>query len=483
MISHRFFVFLLGLLLFFLLIACFNLPVLYDNSMLRCTIFIICIVLFLTFLVVDNVKIKSCIIRPFILFVCSYFIVFFQRYFDLALNIIDINNSVFIDVNLINKSLIISLMGFVSFLIGYYLKSTKSTKSTFTKELIRYYYKIDLLRFFFVLATILFFFFNAEDLLFGLYSQEELEKSAGTISNYTSIFYIVSYFSLLSMSVSNCLVLHKTKMKDFVDEFGLLSLLCVIAYCLVLLLAGSRSNVIICLFSFVFSVLYITQIKVRFWQVFVCILLFSYVMTFVGLTRTLDNVSINDKVNAIKDVDLQKGSILPTTVELSGSLKTFNASLDYVPKQHDYLYCNFHIRNIISAIPFSSLVTRHVYDNHWKYSSSAFFVTYILQGENYNFGNGSSINADLYLSYGVFGVICGLFILGILIRKIEEKFFLSICPNLINIIFYLYFVGYSFPYCRNGFLDPLNYLIFILLFVLVYNFLVKYKKINVSRII
>ena len=154
---------------------------------------------------------------------------------------------------------------------------------------------------------------------------------------------------------------------------------------------------------------------------------------------------------------------IPITAELASSQKTLQYAVDNVPSKHDYLYGSFQLRNILSTIPFSSRITSSFLDSHWKYRSSAFFITYLIQGDFYIYGNGTSLIADLYLSFGLIGIIIGMLFLGVVIKKIERKVILNPNASIYNIVLYISFCGYAIIEARSGVFSPINFICFSLL--------------------
>ena len=121
------------------------------------------------------------------------------------------------------------------------------------------------------------------------------------------------------------------------------------------------------------------------------------------------------------------------------------------------------LRNILSTIPFSSRITRSFLDSHWKYQSSDFFITYLIQGNFYTYGNGTSLIADLYLSFGLIGIIIGMLFLGVVIKKIERKVILDLNASIYNIVLYISLCGYAIIEARSGLFSPINYIVFSIL--------------------
>ena len=170
--------------------------------------------------------------------------------------------------------------------------------------------------------------------------------------------------------------------------------------------------------------------------------------------------SFQEQIEAMNTINETKHTISPTTVELASSLNTFTYFISYVPDKHDYMHGSFFIRNILSAIPFSSRLTSKFLNPEKQYQSSDSFVTYIIQGQDYTYGNATSINADLYLNFGVLGVVFGLFILGFFFKYVEYNVFMAKTPSISMILLIVYLAGFSLIWNRYGFLTPINYFVF-----------------------
>lgn len=471
MISRNFAIF-ISIVIFFVCIVMILLQDGQSESLLGKSLLLSSVLFIIPFIIKDEKRLSSYMFRPFIVFLMGYFIVFFQKYYDLYCGLASKDDSVFWNSNLIVYSLLLSCLGLAAFLIGYYSSAYRGKK---TQNNAPRFFDMNMMRKLMVLATFLIIVFKAKDLISGNYSQEDLEKNAGGMSNYSSIFFVVVYFALLSLSVYNCCLLKNHSLKDFLGQFGYKSIICVLIYIALLTIGGSRSNVIIVLSSLVFAIFYIRNIKIKLFYIIIGVAVFSYVLSFIGITRNLKGMSLSEKARAVESINLERKSIFSPTLEYAGSLETFNASLDYVPSKHDFLYGSFHVRNLVSAIPFSSRVSRLFFDNRKQYHSSDFFITYIIQGEYYTYGNGTSLNADLYLNYGVIGIVVGLFILGMVFRKTENNVLLENTPTFNYIVLFLFMMGYALPYSRNGFLAPINYIMFT--YILLFFYKKRYKVI------
>lgn len=157
-------------------------------------------------------------------------------------------------------------------------------------------------------TTLLVVIFVSKDILSGNfnYDQEDLEKNAGGMSNYSSILFVVVYFALLSLSVYNCKLLKQNRLKDFINHFGTNSLLCLGIYVISLSLGGSRSNVIIISVSLLFAMLYVCNKRFGLFAVIIGVASFAYVMSFIGITRKFQGMSMAQKAKVVETINLEK---------------------------------------------------------------------------------------------------------------------------------------------------------------------------------
>lgn len=439
-------------------------PIHYNKEYLLFIIFIAIGGIIYPF-IAGNDSISMYNIRPVLFFLLGYFIVFYQLYVDLLLGYTSARNTTFIDPDIINVSATYSTIGLYAFLIGYcgYIAKTKKYSDN-SLPVIKYnLYPFCIL---FIIASFLRIFYSLKNMLSGIqYSQEMLENAAGGIQNYTSILFMTSFYALLAIHTNNLKGSNDISVKQYFRKLGLFTSICLFVCVIVQFLSGSRSPIIVILSGLAFSYFYVSKKRISWIKILFLFLIFSSVMMFVAIARVSTGLGIDEKYNLMQVRSLENNSIFIPSLEYASSLKTFNASLAYVPKEHDYLYGNFQFRSVLATIPFSSRIRNEFLNSEKKYSSSAFFVTHMIQGDNYLWGEGTSILADLYLDFGIIGIIIGMFLLGLFFRIIEYR---VLSNNRLN-IFYLgagiVLMGNSFIYSRYAYLDFLNYIMFTLILI------------------
>jgi hypothetical protein len=106
-----------------------------------------------------------------------------------------------------------------------------------------------------------------------------------------------------------------------------------------------------------------------------------------------------------------------TLVGFGGSVRTLYAAANEVPKNRYYLLGRLKLSGLAAVVPFS----RRLLPRRLEYTSSAWFLTWIIQQDLTLSGVGTTVVADVYLDFGLPGVIIGLFGLGVLVKHVEQK--------------------------------------------------------------
>lgn len=407
-----------------------------------------------------------------VLFIIGYLIVFYQRYFDLILGNISADSILFVSSQIIIKCCLISTTGLAAFGFGY-LAMTKTNKTTFVNNT----KAIDLkgLRLLFLFSTIVYFVFNLRNIITGTYSQANLEAEAGTIALYSDMLFVISFVTLIANVVKNNIQERTISFIQFNSQFGLISLFCVVLYCIGNTLLGDRGPLIICFSVYFGAYFLISKRNLRKSSLIIGVVCASLFLSLLGLLREETRSDRLQNIDVALNEIYNNNSIIPFTKELSSSVSTLHYSVYYVPDKHPYTFGLFPLRAISSAIPFGDRLLFSIWPLPKKYTSSAFFVTWLIQGDNYTHGNGTSCNADLYLSFGLVGIILGMWLWGLFVRFLENKVLSGVISSNL-IIVYLLTCGYSVYVNRASLLSYLNYCVFAIIFNFVYQKIVLIKS-------
>jgi hypothetical protein len=95
-------------------------------------------------------------------------------------------------------------------------------------------------------------------------------------------------------------------------------------------------------------------------------------------------------------------------------------AIEYV-QDNGLTYGKSLLGNLLKIIPFLSGVVHNVFDLSIFETSSSMLLTAETLGEDFTLGLGTSILADLYLAFGLCGVICGFYILGRFVSYLENN--------------------------------------------------------------
>lgn len=402
-----------------------------------------------------------------LIFLVGYLIVFFQLYIDLLLGFLDKYDRVFANPNTIMRCAIISLCGLLAFFLGYTFKTVKKRNR---EELIIKIPKTTPLKFLLVISLVLFVVYNYKIILLGGYSQEMLEAQAGTMGLYSNMLFQIFFFLYVSCKSFTFKNLSVTNLYSYVKHIGVTVNTCMILYVVFILMSGDRGPVMVICLAYWGGYLLSSKKDISYIRIMTLFCMAAIVITLLGNVRKLDsNIAYWDKIKqSVNTVSSDDESISPYTEELAGSVKTLHYAVEYVPQNHPYLYGSFQLRQLCSTIPFMNRLVYNFVDPHFKYKGSAFFVTWIIQGDFYTYGSGTSCNADLYLSFGIIGVIVGLLLWGIIYRRIEDKVDFMLISSTTDNIILLYFLAYSLYVNRANMLCFLNFMIFTIIVKYIY---------------
>lgn len=456
----------------------------YSKSLLLYTLLIgaFSVALFIFSSVIDPVKeLRRQYIRPIYMFLIGYIIVFFQAYVDLFLENLQPNAIFFfIKPGLINQAAILSVTGLIMVFVGYLTgRKRVSTKKKITplsylptKQLIY------VLTFFNVFNI----FLNGQQMLSGEYSQEAIESSAGTVGAYVQLLFYVSYLSIIVIHSINSRVLANTSIIVFLKKLGPLFYINLIIYLLLVMLSGDRGPILTMSLTLIAAMTVGTQSQFRLGTIIFAIVLGASFISVLGVVRKMDEqLTFQERISRAWSEDVvgeRYQSVLPATAELSTSVRTLHIALDYVPVHHSYLLGMFQLRETLKVVPFASGFFDPMFPAHFRYRNSAFFITWVDKGDNYKVGTGSSINADLYLSFGEIGVVVFLFLLGRLFRWVDLLIFSrgGMYISLFSVVLMISIVGSSIYWSRASLLTPVQSVALAYIFVIVYRKIILKPK-------
>lgn len=209
--------------------------------------------------------------------------------------------------------------------------------------------------------------------------------------------------------------------------------------------------------------------RIKFIKILGLIIFGSFVLTIIGMGRTRDTSTRDGNIisSGIENFN-DKEDVNPTN-ELATSVRILYRALDVVPEKHPYLNGITLISNIVDIIPLSGSITPvpKIYQN------TTHFFTFLGQGINPTFGEGSEIIADLYVNIGIIPTLLVAVIFGYFISYMTYK--QQNNPNEIQLIIYLGLLILALYLNRSNFLMPLKIIVYMLVFNKIFVTKVKRK--------
>lgn len=419
------------------------------------------------------------------IFLIGFFIVNFQRYFDLIFGYIDSSDTfVFVSPTTINKGFITSMLGCFSFYLGYvYLTPKHSKLSRNSYTFIRNSFVLrKLVAALFSISVVLFIILNGETYLYGVYSQEYLESRSGTFSAYSEVLLrslMISYFVAVILDEKFCT---SNSLVSFIRNNNVLFNFSLFVYLSFVFVFGDRGPLITAFLMYFFTYLIKSRNKISVFTVLLLFITSLFLLNVIKSYRGMDkNIAFSNRlVEAIGVSQNEVSSVSPSTVELANSVRCMHQVLTTVPSVDPFFYGSFQIRDILATIPFSGRFTSLFLNNDFKFQSSANYITFISQGRFYTYGEGTSLLADLYLSFGIWGIIVGMCLFGMFIKKCEYEIFDIANPalNPLYAIFTLVLIGSIIYISRASYFGQLKYFVFtyIELYILTVLFRSKIKS-------
>ena len=183
----------------------------------------------------------------------------------------------------------------------------------------------------------------------------------------------------------------------------------------------------------------------------------AILISVLGITRSLDkNMPFNQRF---------KEGVMITRRQSFGHSFYYRISRFYKDITQHCLLCTrytslykgiFLFGNLSSAIPFSNSLVVKLFPsiNEYKYKSSASFNTWLVYGSNPppGSGQGTTCIADLYLDFGIIGVVIGMFLFGLLLRYLENVIYGTNTLNMLPLALSFVYLCDAFYISRSSIL-------------------------------
>ena len=275
---------------------------------------------------------------------------------------------------------------------------------------------------------------NLDHLLIGDFSKNNEEN--------TAIFTILQavFLALLVIYIYDS----KHNHVDYRSQYKqlILPLLFTLFYLFVYFASGNRGGGIKVAMMLLISYIYFTDNRVNYKKIFMIAIVGAFAVTLIGVIRTMQKQDINKAMEMVSE----SHSISPFTAELAGSVNTVHVAMGHVPSKQDYNYGTTFFPGFSVLVPGLSRVMP-------KCEGSGDVITKMYFGgtvPSWGWGLASSAVADVYLSFGMLGVLIIFFIFGRFLHYLEYGTF---CIRKSPLFLVLSFCVYSqlMSLCRGPF--------------------------------
>lgn len=402
-----------------------------EYSYSYCALLHICFILNALFLLVKDTKKE--IVNFNLLFTISFYFVNFV--YPLFIYPVNPDFSLFrfsFNTSVISSS---TALAFVAYSLYAYAYS-RTSKGSIPWQMVDLYLPRGVIQIVLSMTIILFIIFLSVG---GLDFYSEIYQQ-GSRTTSPIVKYIIVFLNPLILLSS--LMIYFTREKKLKRLIILLST--VISF--ILLFTGTRTlplSVLILLFIYISREKHFSRLNV-----FLCLLLGIVGMSLVGMLRGGDVNSIEYSSQWYEFME-----------DLIINNRNLYVIYDFV-SENGILWGIPFLGPTLSIIPMLQSIVMKLWDIPYQLMSSPDFITFMEFGDNPPLGLGSNIVADVYLSFGLIGVVIAFYFLGYFIAEMRNKMWRGkLYPTLI----YYIMVSESIYMCRSTYLSCFRTLVWALI--------------------
>jgi hypothetical protein len=341
-----------------------------------------------------------------VFFLLFYFILFYLPYQKYVLGLYNLKENFFLQntyIEYTNISILACTIGLISFMEGIqkkiYLKKKYKIKEY---SQVQYNKLFNVVFIFLIILLAIFSLTGLQSYLVNTYTGSD---TGDTTTN--GIYFIISVFMLFLSGFS--LMFYK-KFNKFKYFFYVLCL----SYSILLLISGDRNTFFIIAVSLVAG-FYTYVKKINRLKIILYVFAALYLYQIIEISRNSEERGLNAIVSAMSvwdetttddKVDKSSFSITTTATRIGFVM---------VPEKIDYFYGKFKIIGIAGIIPYSRSL---FVDPKDKFVTS---TDVLILGSGTTWSVGSSIIADIYVDFGILGVIILMYFLGYFANFIQQK--------------------------------------------------------------
>lgn len=405
--------------------------------------------------------IKKQYLRHSVIFIISYIVVFYQYNIDYLLGFVEVNERtslIWYDTTVVCKSLAMANIGLSSFMAGFQLYNKIGRQNIIAHNIYIYKNPQIIVCLIYTLIVLYLIFVEKKYLINGYPNHIE----QGNIAYHLAIYIqglLFSAFVINSCKLRSCNL--KISVSKYLKENKTL-LVAVILWVTLILLSGRRTEALKDILLVLISFIYVCQYKFSIRELLVPIIGLSILMGLMALTRVDGTMSMDEAIKALQE----SVSISPLTQELAFNVSSLHIALSNIPENIGYNYGITFALGFLVIVPGLQPFVISALSIPEALKGSAWLITEI---SDVDFGMGTSVIADIYVSFGIWGVIPIMFLWGVLLSFMEKNTFgfkVVTNPYIIAFSFSIYTtLIYVVRSSLVSVLDSISYtLIFIFLF-------------------
>lgn len=292
---------------------------------------------------------------------------------------------------------------------------------------------------------------------------EFLQGNYEDTGNWSSIAtYAYSLFSISILILTFfVLINNKDELKKslfFLFKLNIFYLILISIYIFIFLfIAGDRGSAILLFSAILFTYgSFIKPINLK--QLSILLLGGIFIMTLVSLGRnTGESILTKGWENFQQQQQNSQSQVFLMTNDLASTPRILYKTLEHVPKEHDYFLGKTMIGHPMSVVPFLQSLFLKLVDIDIVEMGTSTYMTHLVLGDFPRWGEGSSLFADIYINFGVYGVIVLMFILGMFFKKMNNEIISK--HNLTFVVMAVILMSVSIYWPRSDYLTPIKPLV------------------------
>lgn len=364
----------------------------------------------ITQIVSGNVKINF--FRPYSIALLALLIVNIQPYVDFMAGNISVHSREWADDEIVAKSALLSAIGLVALVGAYSLLSKRRFVIREVKERVVSELPLALLA-----AILLFGYFATANRIYfsGHYGVE----SVGQTAAYFIQLFKAAFFAAVIVKTRNMKLrgAGKASVVDFFRRLGPVLNITLLMYLFSVLLSGDRGPLISYVLFIIGNYIYATGRPLSSRLSILVVIVGAIGISVLGDIRAYDrDMSFSERISMRAksgESRFENNSISPVTQNLANSNRTLHIVVSYFPDSHPHTNGLFLAKQVLAIVPFTGMLGEKISPSpSYRYQSTSNFTTWLVYGDNPTSGEGTTAVADLYVEFGLLGVVLGMGFLG-----------------------------------------------------------------------